>query len=155
MKRLLRQRRGGDIDLTGYTLTFADEFNTFSATLNNPKGSSTWYAQPVNSYGYFSASIWDIATFSVTNGILSAKAYLDASNNWHSGILYSVDPGANGFSQQYGYFAMRCRMPNSGNGAWPAFWLETLSAIPGNSNLEIDIFEWYGICNTPQGLSRP
>jgi hypothetical protein len=40
-------------------------------------------------------------------------------------------------------------MPNAGNGAWPAFWMDTTSGITHGSNLEVDILEWYGICNTP------
>jgi beta-glucanase (GH16 family) len=40
-------------------------------------------------------------------------------------------------------------MPNAGDGAWPAFWLDTTSGLTGGTNEEIDILEWYGICNTP------
>ena len=61
-----------------------------------------------------------------------------------------MDPTETGFAQQYGYFEIRCQMPNSGTGAWPAFWLTGKGSIQGNgqNNEEIDIFEWYGVCNT-------
>src|SRR5262249_26129432 len=97
----------GDIDLTGYTQTFADEFNgtSVSVTNANPKGSSTWYYwPPYGSAGAYSASTWDTAAFSASGGIMQDKAFKDASGNWHSGNLSSMDHAANGFAQQYGYF---------------------------------------------------
>ena len=140
-----------DINLTGYTLSFDDEFNSLSATTTSPKGATTWFAQPLNSYGYYSESTWDIATMSTSGGILSDKAYTDGSGNWHSGELLSVDPTGAGFSQTYGYFEIRCQMPSSGTGAWPAFWLDTTSSIGANANEEVDIFEWYGTEYTNPG----
>jgi beta-glucanase (GH16 family) len=140
-----------DINLTGYTLTFDDEFNALSATSTSPKGASTWYTQPLNSYGYYSESTWDIASLSTSAGILSDKAFTDGSGNWHSGELLSVDPTAAGFTQTYGYFEIRCQMPASGTGAWPAFWLDTTSGIAAGNNEEVDIFEWYGTEYTNPG----
>jgi Beta-glucanase/Beta-glucan synthetase len=43
------------------------------------------------------------------------------------------------FKQQYGYFEIRSKMPNS-TGTWPAFWLTGTQSWPP----EIDIYEWYG-----------
>jgi beta-glucanase (GH16 family) len=69
---------------------------------------------------------------------------------WHSGNLSSMDSTGAGFGLQYGYFEMRCQMPSSGTGAWPAFWLQSQNSILNNlhgtslPNEEIDIFEWYG-----------
>ncbi|MCE0522099.1 MAG: family 16 glycosylhydrolase [Methylacidiphilales bacterium] len=145
----------GDINLTGYTRTFDEEFTNFSVTTASPKGSSTWYYEPpYGSAGEYSESIWDVASFSVNGGILSDTAYLDSSSNWHSGNLSSIDPTKAGFSQQYGYFEICCQMPNSGEGAWPAFWLETTSSFGSGAEQseEVDIFEWYGVCNTPGSL---
>ena len=63
------------------------------------------------------------------------------------------------FSQKYGWWEMRCRMPVCGSGAYTAFWLHTVGARNqeyspegvrhGNPEgkspaLEIDIFEWLG-----------
>jgi fibronectin type 3 domain-containing protein len=151
---LLLPGQAQDINLSGYTLTFDDEFNTSSITTSNPKGSSNWYALPPNGApGYFSESNWNISAFSVSGGILTDSAYYanPAINgqNWQSGYIASVDPAVNGFKQQYGYFEIRCQMPNAGEGAWPSFWLDSVSGITGGSNEEIDVFEWYGVCNTP------
>jgi beta-glucanase (GH16 family) len=63
------------------------------------------------------------------------------------------------FSQKYGWWEMRCRMPVCGSGAYTAFWLHRVGAKnqeyspegvrhrnpEGKSPaLEIDIFEWLG-----------
>ncbi len=142
-----------DINLSGYALKFQDEFNSLSVTTASPKGAATWfYIPPYGSGGYYSASIWDINAFSVSGGILLDKAWLDGSNNWHSGNLSSVDTTRAGFAQQYGYFEVRCQMPNCGSGAWPAFWLGQTNWGQGVQGAEIDIFEWYGVCNTPGNL---
>jgi len=294
-------RAQSDIDLTGYTLTFHDEFDSLSVTTSNSKGTATWYFwPPYGAAGAYSDSIWDTGAFSVTNGTLSDQAWivtgedqagaycggpvgmkdgsgtdmvaigtagvatnthsgfqwdgyvgmefttgasgltvsqlgryvtagnsqthdlilLDAAtgNNvtngtatvatsgatpgtfvyanlpasvtlpanhsyyllshegnggssdswrsgvnttitpasvitvnasewgeWHSGNLSSVDADHNGFAQQYGYFEIRCQMPDSGNGAWPAFWLVPNNFGISTNHLEVDIFEWYGV----------
>ncbi|MDD5262304.1 MAG: family 16 glycosylhydrolase [Methylacidiphilales bacterium] len=299
-----------DINLSGYTLTFADEFNSVSVTTSNPKGASTWYyVPPYGASGAYSDSKWDAAAFSAAGGILTDKAWIntsdvgtrnnwsgwvgfkfttganavvinsvgrwvisgnsqshvvklvDASNGvdvpngsatvntsgqpvgfvyanlttavtlsanhsyylmsqetnggdqnydcgypqitttsaiknpnaayydtsfhnldwntfgpvnlksgstplvssvtlgkWHSGNLSSMDPSGAGFAQLYGYFEIRCQMPNSGSGAWPAFWMNSRNGIPAVSDglptEEIDMFEWYGVCNTPGNLQN-
>lgn len=64
---------------------------------------------------------------------------------WSSGKLFSADSTAAGFSQKYGYFSMRARMPSSGTGAWPSFWLKGTADITKSGDYEeADIFEWYG-----------
>ena len=148
-----------DIDLTGYTLSFDDEFSTLSISAANPKGAAKWFSGPANgATGDFSASNWNIDAFSVAGGILSDQAWYAEpainGQNWQSGLISSVDPSVAGFSQKYGYFEIRCQMPNAGDGAWPSFWLDSTSGIGGGQNEEIDIFEWYGICNTP-GSDQP
>jgi beta-glucanase (GH16 family) len=140
-----------DIDLSRYTLTFSDEFNSLSLSTMTPKGSSTWYyLPPYGAAGFYSDSIWDASVMSVSNGALKNSAYLDSSGKWHSGNISSMDEQGNGFAQQYGYFEARVKMPSSGTGAWPAFWLQPTNSIPAlgktnTKNLELDIFEWYGV----------
>ena len=137
----------GDIDLTGYTLTFSDEFDRLSATTQSPKGNATWYyAPPYGPAGNYSASRWDIGALGVANGVLSIKAFKDSAGNWQSGNISSLDTDGNGFSQLYGYFEVRARMPRSGTGSWPAFWLVSSTNLNfGSRNTsEVDIFEWYG-----------
>ena len=139
-------RAQSDISLTGYTLTFDDEFNSLSVSTASPKGLSNWYAYPPNGpTGNFSESQFDPTALGVSNGILSERAFLDSSNSWHSGYISSVDTTKAGFSQQYGYFEIRAKMPASSTGAWPAFWLDSTNGITDGANEEIDIFEWYGV----------
>src|SRR5271163_1057753 len=82
-----------DIDLTGYTKTFDDEFDQLSVTENSPKGSATWYyLPPYGAAGFYSSSKWDINAFHIEDGILIDEAWQDAAGKWHSGNLSSVDP---------------------------------------------------------------
>lgn len=136
-----------DIDLTGYRLTFSDEFDRLSVTTRSPKRDATWYyVPPYGPAGNYSASRWDIGALGVANGVLSIKAFRDANGNWRSGNLSSMDASGQGFAQRYGYFEVRARMPRSGTGSWPAFWLMSSTNIGNTSKnvSEIDVFEWYG-----------
>jgi beta-glucanase (GH16 family) len=138
----------GDIDLTGYTLTFEDNFDRLSVATRSPKGSATWfYLPPYGRAANYSASKWDSSALSVAGGILSIKAYKDAAGVWRSGNISSMDEAGQGFAQLYGYFEVRAKMPESGTGSWPAFWLMSSTSINNTSGKrfsEIDIFEWYG-----------
>jgi beta-glucanase (GH16 family) len=86
--------------------------------------------------------------FTIKNGILRIEARKDETGKWSSGLLASNDPRGNGFSQQYGYFEMRAKLP-PGPGVWPAFWLcssynrkdETAGR---DGSVEIDVLEYYG-----------
>jgi len=142
----------GDIDLTGYTLTFEDNFDRLSLATRSPKGSATWFhIPPYGAAANYSASKWDSNALSVAGGILSIKAYQDPSGTWRSGNISSVDETGQGFAQRYGYFEVRARMPESGTGSWPAFWLLSSTSInntTGKKFSEIDIFEWYGTTYT-------
>jgi beta-glucanase (GH16 family) len=84
-------------------------------------------------------------------GVLFNTAWWDPTitnhwTNWRTDNLSSMDKFKAGFASKYGYFASRIKMPNAGQGAWPAFWLIGSNAIPTNTGrrLEIDIVEWYG-----------
>ncbi|WP_180970527.1 glycoside hydrolase family 16 protein [Burkholderia sp. WAC0059] len=138
----------GDIDLTGYTLTFEDNFDRLSVATRSPKGSATWlHIPPYGPASNYSASRWDSRALSVSGGVLSIKAYVDPAGTWRSGNLSSMDETGQGFAQRYGYFEVRARMPASGTGSWPAFWLLSSTSINNTSGKkfsEIDIFEWYG-----------
>lgn len=63
--------------------------------------------------------------------------------NWHAGSLFSIDPTKAGFTQQYGYWEARVKMPAGGVGVWPSFCLYTTGHKSGLGE-EIDIFEEYG-----------
>jgi beta-glucanase (GH16 family) len=86
-----------------------------------------------------------VLPFSISNGILSIiasssePAILKAAGSWAkytSGLLTSQYS----FSQRYGYFEIRAKLP-TGRGVWPAFWL-----LPTDKTWppEIDILEAFG-----------
>ncbi|WP_367715591.1 glycoside hydrolase family 16 protein [Nitratireductor sp. GISD-1A_MAKvit] len=86
--------------------------------------------------------------FRIVDGKLHIEAKRDPEGDWQSGLLASVDADGNGFSQQYGYFEMRARLPE-GPGVWPAFWL--IGRDRSKATAEIDVIEFYG--DKPEGYS--
>lgn len=146
-------QESGDIDLTGYTLIFEENFDALSVAKTDSKGDKTWfYWPPYGASGAYSFSHWSIEnTLKCEGGVLFNTAWWDPTitnhwTNWRTGNLSSMDKFKAGFASKYGYFACRIKMPNAGQGAWPAFWLMGSNAIPNNTGqrLEIDIVEWYG-----------
>ena len=139
------------LDFTKMKETFRDDFNEIDVSSRGPF--TRWTAHTPN-YADFGEAIFTDPRpgfpFSVKDGILSiiAKKF---NPRWRSGILSSVGPGGNGFSQQFGYFELRAKLPE-GEGTWPAFWLLPVETLedPAKPGVEIDIFEQYG--RDPQGL---
>lgn len=138
-------------------LTFEDNFNSFSywngqagtwdtgypwteanGGTNTANGEQQWY---VNANYAQTASL---GTYAAQNGIMNIKAAptpvaLQSHVNGYaytSGMITSF----HSFSQTYGYFEMKAKLP-AGQGLWPAFWLlpTDLSWPP-----EIDIMEVIG-----------
>ena len=94
-----------DIDLTGYTLVFEDNFDTLSVANTDDKDDRTWYFwPPYGAAGAFSASHWATSTMECQNGVLINKAEWNPNrhdqfdNNWESGCLSSMDKRRNGFA---------------------------------------------------------
>lgn len=165
-----------------YHLTFDDEFNSLSLSNQDINGDGgpqqrgiyeTWYRSHPSRhlltgeqeefidpffYGLPQqgpASL-GINPFSVHNGILTIGgnpappadyAYLD-NQKYTSGLLTTFSS----FSQTYGYFECRARLPQ-GAGLWPAFWMLPVTQLPGGDlkwQYEIDVFECFGNA-TPAG----
>jgi beta-glucanase (GH16 family) len=144
-------------DLSKYTLVFDEEF---SGPLNVPSGygwgsggTTKWITHTpyAGDFGeaYFTGP-GEPGTddpFSIGNGILTIKAWRDPNANyhWRSGLLSSAGTDGKGFSQRFGYFECRMKLP-SGVGVWPAFWLGDADGVmnPGQTKAEIDILEAYG-----------
>ncbi|KQP82896.1 hypothetical protein ASF57_12245 [Methylobacterium sp. Leaf117] len=135
----------------GMTLSFADEFNTLSASANgqgtvwkSALGVGTSQDRTLGSNHeaqYYSDSSVGTNPFSVSNGVLSITAAPDHDGNplglaYTSGVLTT----AKSFAQTYGYFEMRAELP-AGQGMWPAFWL--LNA-DGTWPAELDVLEFLG-----------
>ena len=134
-----------NIDLGQYKLTFDESFDTVDVSARGP--GSRWIAHTPWAGDFGDARFVDPRhdfPFTTDSGILRIEARKNASGQWESGLLASVDPSGTGFSQQYGYFEMRAKLP-AGPGLWPAFWLD--SFIPkdvADPSIEIDVIEHYG-----------
>lgn len=134
------------LNLAGYGLTFNEEFNDLSVSREGP--GTRWIAHTPYWGDFGDAGFADPQEgfpFTVEKGILRIEAR-KTNGRWQSGLLASVDPHGNGFSQQYGYFEMRAKFPK-GPGMWPAFWLAGVRGIRDKSvtSPEIDVIEQYGV----------
>jgi beta-glucanase (GH16 family) len=144
------------IDLSGYKLTFSDEFNTrsISQTGEDTVWSSIrneWRYDANSDIGFGWSSFVDPASgydpFNVSGGALTITASPNQTpfgtpEGDESGIITTQ----NGFNQTYGYFEMRADL-NDASPGWDAFWLLPVTQIPdpnGNGHQELDIVEHYG-----------
>ena len=133
------------LDLTGYVMTFNEDFKKLDISSSGP--AKPWIAHtPWN--GDFGDAAFDNpgpnGPFSLSQNGLLITAHKDSGGKWHSGLIASVDqdgPGNHGFSQRYGYFEMKAKLP-TGPGTWPAFWL--IGTDKSKSSSEIDVIEYYG-----------
>ena len=144
------------INLSGYKLTFDDEFNSFSS--NGPSNyqvtghTGTW--DTTYSYGerklndevqMYSDSTVGVNPFSTSGGVLDIHAAPSADPSKTQGQTYTS--GAittfHSFAQQYGYFEMRAELPQ-GAGMWPAFWMLPVEHVWPP---EIDVLEAFGATN--------
>ncbi|MCJ2058471.1 family 16 glycosylhydrolase, partial [Methylobacterium sp. J-048] len=145
------------VDLTGYKLTFDDEFNTRS--ISQTGAGTTWAdirAQDRGDanadVGFGHSSFVDKGSgydpFQVQNGALSITAVPDRTasgvpGSWESGLLTTQG----NFSQTYGYFEVRADFSEQ-VGAWDAFWLLPNQQKPDPNNAgqhqELDVVERYG-----------
>ncbi|PZM07444.1 glycoside hydrolase family 16 protein [Rhizobium tubonense] len=140
---------GDNLNVAQMKLTFEDQFNDIDVSAWGPN--TRWIAHTPWSGDFGGAQFTDPTDgfpFTVKDGILRIEASKSADGKWRSGLLASVDPAGNGFSQQYGYFEMRASLP-SGPGLWPAFWL--IGKDRSKSTAEIDAMEYYG--DKPSGYS--
>jgi Glycosyl hydrolases family 16 len=146
------------LNLTGYTLTFDDEFNNLSVSQT---GAGTtfadirpeWRADANSDVGFGNSSFVDAASgynpFNDQNGVLSVTAappgqtQFGVPGNWDSGLLSTEG----NFSQTYGYFQITANFSGQ-PGAWDGFWLLPDKQIPDPNNAggwqELDVVEHYG-----------
>jgi hypothetical protein len=139
------------LNLDGYRLTFDEDFQKpLSVSAWGP--GTRWIAHTPYGGDFGDAGFADPekdSPFTIQDGILRIEARKSAGR-WRSGLLSSVDPKGEGFSQQFGYFEMRARFPG-GPGTWPAFWLMGVPQLKEPkerktlTQVEIDVVEQYGV----------
>lgn len=123
--------------ITGYHLTFDDEFNTLSASEDPYLNHTLWCT----------CSWWygpqGTANMSVDGGLLHLKVAKNSQADWVGSALSTWSPSTHGFAQQFGYFEIRFK-PAGQQGILGTFYLisekniVTSGAYPSG---EIDIFE--------------
>lgn len=142
------------IDLSGYKLTFSEEFNDRDFSQDGDTTWKTirpeWRIDDHSDIGFGRSSFVDPSSgydpFEVSGGALSITAVPDQTpfgypGSWESGLIHTRDS----FSQTYGYFEIRADLAD-GDGAWNAFWLlrdEMINTDEGWQ--ELDIVENYGV----------
>jgi beta-glucanase (GH16 family) len=138
------------LKLDGHRVSFSEEFDgPLDVTPWGP--GSRWIAHTPWHGDFGDAGFADPEEgfpFTIDNGVLRIEARKDAVGKWRAGLLCSNDPKGDGFSQQYGYFEMRAKLPG-GPGVWPAFWLASSfnrsdPAAGADGAIEIDVIEFYG-----------
>lgn len=130
------------LDLSAYTLTFNEEFDRLDVSAWGP--GTRWIAHTPWNGDFGDAQFADPVPgfpFTVENGVLRIEARRGEDGRWRSGLLASTDHYGNGFSQKFGYFEMRAKLPK-GPGLWPAFWL--VANKQEDTSAEIDVIEHYG-----------
>ncbi|TIU27342.1 MAG: glycosyl hydrolase family protein, partial [Mesorhizobium sp.] len=134
------QYKGSELNLSGFKLSFSDEFNTLDVVPNN--GTGKWFAPVHAPYGAatFMSPVGATNPFSVSDGQLTITMK-QVDGVWQSGTMQTVNSTGRGFAQEYGYFEMRAAF-HGGAGAWPAFWM--LSPDQTVPRVEVDIVEAYG-----------
>lgn len=136
---------GKALDLSGYTLSFDDEFTSLSLSAHGP--GTRWTAHTPWGGDFGDAEFVDPGedgVFTLNKDGLAITASKGPDGKWHSGLICSVDKDGDpkaGFTQEYGYFEMRAKLP-SGMGTWPAFWL--IGTDKRTAASEIDVIEYYG-----------
>ena len=112
-------------ELSGWSLTFQDEFVGVGLVTNKWKTTYPWGGADERTLtGNAEQEVYWDNQFEETDGVLRIRA--DKVNTQWSGMTYNYSSGLitsySHFAQQYGYFEMRARTPH-GDGLWPAFWM--------------------------------
>jgi hypothetical protein len=136
------------LNLDGYRVTFDEDFNDKELSVSAWGPGTRWIAHTPYAGDFGDARFANPTKdfpFTLESGILRIEAR-KTGDRWQSGLLASVDPKGNGFSQRYGYFEMRAKFPK-GPGTWPAFWLLGVPKLKDKSvtQIEIDVVEQYGV----------
>lgn len=138
---------GKALDLCGLRPTFTEDFDDLKVAAWKI-GDSRWIAHTPWHGDFGDAAFTNPQPdfpFTVKDGLLRIEARKGENGKWRSGLLASADQWNDGYSQMYGYFEARMKIPQ-GPGTWPGFWLaETRPpGTPLGMSLEVDLIEFYG-----------
>lgn len=150
---------GGNIDYADWEQTKRYDFDDKSS-LDEFTTQYIWNRETIinkESQFYIDPEAHGVSPFTFDNGILSIHAALTPTNlkdkvhgqPYISGVLTTRDKG---YSQQYGLFEARMKLPKA-QGAWPAFWLyPTFKSWPAGIAMlpELDIME--GVADVKDGV---
>lgn len=136
---------GQKVDMDKFELTFSDEFD---AELDR----SVWSGHYVwgNDSQPRKGAYWNTnLAYTEDGSLIIPMKYLTegmggTGEGWYSAGIDTDSDAVNGFSQKYGYFEVRCILPDCPT-AWAAFWLMNDGVYEadgsGQDGTEIDIFE--------------
>ena len=125
-------------------LVFEEEFESLDVSPVGP--GSKWIAHTPWNGDFGDAVFADPGPdfpFTLEGGNLRIEARKIENGQWFSGLLASANGDGSGFSQKYGYFEIRAKLPE-GPGLWPAFWLNSVADTAAQASVEIDVLEHYG-----------
>jgi beta-glucanase (GH16 family) len=128
--------------LTGWKLTWSDEFNGAAGAIDGKKWTAEVNGSPANAeLEFYTDRQSNVALDGHGNLILTARAEAYQGHQYTSGRINT----SGHFTQAYGRFEARVWMP-TGKGIWPAFW--TLGDNIGSARWpacgELDIMETVG-----------
>lgn len=138
---------GQELDMSKFTLTFAEEFDGDRLDPDIWSGHYIWGKTVPRRGGY-----WNEKLAAVKDGYLTiTTTYLengadpgDPAGYYSCGIDTAPKQNKTGFEQKYGYFEVSCKLPK-GSGIWAAFWLLCDGVFDtenrGVSGAELDVFE--------------
>jgi beta-glucanase (GH16 family) len=137
------QYAAAKLDLAGYNLNFDDEFTTNTIGTSGASAASyNWFAPVHPTFGSATFVGPDAATppFSVSSSGLNI-AMQQVNGAWQTGYMQTMNSASQGYSQEYGYFEVKAKLP-AGFGSWPGF--ELFSTNASATRVEIDYLEAYG-----------
>lgn len=139
---------GASLDLTGYALSFDDEFTACDIAEEHftSEGQHNWYAVS-ETLGFTNMVYPSSGTnlFSCAGGQLGITLSNPGGSQWQGGLVETEDRAHEGFFQLYGVFEARMTFPSPPTGLipWPTFWLKTQNNtnVATDSYIEMDVVE--------------
>lgn len=143
-----QSHRGDELDLSGYSLIFEEEFDDLDSITDPVSGVGPLYAggRPDTSIARFRTKDQTPPVFSVDDpSVLTISMQQISTGQWISGHLQTVNSWGEAVTEPMAYGYWECRMAFEGPVAWPAFWLYSKNRHKSTSATmcELDIIEAY------------